>query len=546
MIKLGVDFKNSISILPPKITLPDGQEMNTTKDPWEVKDLWRDRHIEFRFNDMLALHEDVRHKLQYVVASFLETRSISHSYNLLMRFRAFYKSILEGSGENIKIIELQHIINWKANLDSATLWQLGVVRILLEKSVNLGFGFCSPEALEWLAAAALPGNPKGNDVRTRDPNRGPFTAAEVAILEAALNDAYAEGGVDITDYAAGHVLLAFGVRSRQLVALKEKDLVVLAAEKGEKRYLLNIPQAKQRGQQIRESFRARSCDRRLGGLLQHLIADNAARKRDPHVPKGEWPMFVAPGRGVNPPGFAYHFSAAELAQRIRFIVERRTGFKANSKRFRHTLAQNLADDGASVYEIAEALGHSDTQQVGKYIEARPEMVSRLNHLAEDFAPILQAFAGQLISNDGGSALNAPKSKYLHDRSLDVGGCRPLGHCGQSSFCDLAKPIGCYTCRSFHAWDDGPHEQVLAKLFKERQQQIDRGLSPKIYTIKDRTIGAVTRVVQLCRQKRAEVLELEQISSRVEHPAVKKVRSQKDLEPRCDSIRTENALNERFQ
>ena len=42
---------------------------------------------------------------------------------------------------------------------------------------------------------------------------------------------------------------------------------------------------------------------------------------------------------------------------------------------------------------------------------------------------------------------------------------------------------------------------MAKLLTERQGKIDRGLNSKIYTINDRTIAAVTRVIQLCRQRR---------------------------------------------
>jgi integrase len=425
--------------------------------------------------------------------------------NLFFRFRAFHSAVLSGSrSAPVRQIELAHLLNWRAQLTEERMWQLGAIRILLEKAESLHVGFCSVEAMQWLAESIIPGNPKGTDVRTRDPNRGPFTAGEVAALNSALNDAYRGGDIDISDYAAGHVLLAFGVRSRQLAALKEKDLVIAETREAEKRYVLSIPQAKQRGELTRDSFRLRPCDRRLGQLLELLIQENRSRKSDPRVAEDNWPMFIGPDRGANPPGFEYHRSAQDIVQRIRSLIEVRAKIRANSKRFRHTLAQNMADDGASKYEIAEALGHTDTQQVGKYIEARPEMVARLNHIAEDFVPILQAFAGILVSSKDSAAATAPRGKRLHDRALESGGDRPLGHCEQHSFCDLAKPIGCYTCASFRPWDDGPHEEMLAKLKAERQRKTERGLSPKIYTINDRTIAAVSEVVRLCRQHRAAV------------------------------------------
>jgi len=496
--------------LPPRLFLPDGQEVDTGTDPWEVRDLSLVRPVRFSFGDLTALHAEAVRQLRHTVGHFLETRSVAHAMNLFYRFRALYEAVLlEAKSQPVTQIELAHLLSWQGQLSKDTIWWLGAVRILLEKAALLGHGFCSAEALAWLDEAVIPGNPKGGDVRTRDPNRGAFTAAEVETLNAALNNAYADGEIDLSDYAAGQVLLAFGVRSRQLAALKEKDLIVAPAKDGEKRYVLRIPQAKQRGELVRDSFRARPCDRRLARLLERVIEENSARKTDPEVPANDWPMFISPDRGENPPGFAYHLSAPRIAARIRSIIERRTEIRANSKRFRHTLAQNMADDGASKFEIAEALGHADTQQVGKYLEARPEMVARLNHMAEDFAPIMQAFAGILVSREDLEARTAPKGKRLHDRVLENGGDHPLGHCGQHSFCDLAKPIGCYTCRSFRAWDDGPHEEILAKLVAERQRKVDRGLSPKIYTISDRTIAAVTRVVQLCRQRRAARTEVSQ-------------------------------------
>ena len=375
-----------IPSLTPRLFLPDGQEVNTGTDPWELRDISYGI-ARLQFGAFTALHADTLLQLQHAMGYFLETRSISHAMNLFMRFRAFHEAVLAGAEpQSIRQVELAHLLSWQGQLCKRTIWHLGVVRILLEKAASLGYGFCSTEVLAWLDEAVIPGNPKGGDVRTRDPNRGPFTAAEVETLNAVLNDAYADGEVDLSDYAAGHVLLAFGVRSRQLAALKEKDLIVAPAGDGEKRYVLRIPQAKQRGELTRDSFRARPCDRRLGRLLERLIEDNATRTNDPRVSIGEWPMFMGPNRGKTPPGFAYHRSAKTIADRIRYVIECRAKIKANSKRFRHTLAQNMADDGASRYEIAEALGHADTQQVGKHLEARPEMVSRLNHMAEDFCP----------------------------------------------------------------------------------------------------------------------------------------------------------------
>lgn len=486
--------------LPEVFCLRDGQTLSSSSDIWQFLDIsWG--VVSIRFDRFKALGQEIRKSLKYFIGRTLETRSASYARNLFTGFVHFYSSNFAHceTGE-VEEISLGHILTYRSHLDPRSAWRLGNIRITLEGASRLGCNFTSKEALDWLDAAVIPGNPKGADVRTRDPNHGPFSASEVETLNASLNQLYADGGIDLSDFAAGHIFLGYGIRPRQLAALKERDLIVTLTGGGEKVYLLRIPQAKQRGELIRDSFRTRPCDRRLGKLLERLIEENSAFRIDPEVAENDWPMFIGSRAGPSPPGFAYHKSGNIIANRIKSILSKQAGIKANAKRFRDTLAQNMADDGASIYEIAEALGHADTQQVGKYVEARPEMVSRLNHLAEEFAPILQAFAGVLIPATGAEAQSAPKARLLHDRALDSGGSEPLGHCGQHSFCDLAKPIGCYTCRSFRAWDDGPHEEILAKLMSDRQQKIAMGLSSKIYGINDRTIAAVTRVAQLCKEQ----------------------------------------------
>lgn len=486
--------------LPDFYVLRDGQSLESSSDVWQFLDIsWG--VISIRFDRFSALSEKLKLGLKFFIGHTLETRSTAYARNLFSGFAHFYDLTFShcGPGE-IDEIGLAYVLGYRGALDQKSAWRLGNIRIILEGAARLGFNFTSTDALAWLDAAIIPGNPKGVDVRTRDPNHGPFSASEVETLNASLNHLYTDSKINLSDFAAGHIFLAYGIRPRQLAALKERDFVVSLSKSGDKIYMLRIPQAKQRGELIRDSFKTRPCDRRLGKLLERLIAENCLLRHDVEVADDDWPMFIGSNAGPNPPGFAYHRSAVSIAQRIQTIFAKQTGIKANPKRFRDTLAQNMADDGASVYEIAEALGHADTQQVGKYVEARPEMVSRLNHLAEEFTPIIQAFAGVLIPADGEEAQTAPKGKLLHDRALESGGGEPLGHCGQHSFCDLAKPIGCYTCRSFRAWDDGPHEEILAKLMRDRQRKIAMGLSPKIYSINDRTIAAVTRVTQLCKEQ----------------------------------------------
>ncbi len=217
---------------------------------------------------------------------------------------------------------------------------------------------------------------------------------------------------------------------------------------------------------------------------------------------GDWPLFICSERGRNA-RFEYHRTADEIGDLVQSIFEKVAPLRANSKRFRHTLAKRAHDDGADIYVIAELLDHADIQQVKVYTEGSADIVDRLNRtMAMELAPVAQAFAGLLITRDDIEAHDAGKAKRIHDRALPDGkGADPLGNCGLHGFCGLARPVACYTCRNFRPWDDGPHEQVLSGLLQHREAQQGKGFAPRIYGLHDRTITAVARVVQLCEERR---------------------------------------------
>lgn len=74
----------------------------------------------------------------------------------------------------------------------------------------------------------------------------------------------------------------------------------------------------------------------------------------------------------------------------------------------------------------------------------------------------------------------------------------MGQCGKHGFCGFSAPIACYTCSSFEAWPDGPHEAVLSHLLERREQLMAKSDS-RMASINDRTILAVASVVQRCAE-----------------------------------------------
>jgi hypothetical protein len=74
----------------------------------------------------------------------------------------------------------------------------------------------------------------------------------------------------------------------------------------------------------------------------------------------------------------------------------------------------------------------------------------------------------------------------------------MGECGKHGFCGFAAPVACYTCKSFEAWLDGPHEAVLNYLIARREQLLQTS-DKRMASVNDRTILAVAAVVQRCSE-----------------------------------------------
>ncbi|MBU4530610.1 MAG: hypothetical protein KUA43_01810 [Hoeflea sp.] len=456
----------------------------------------------FRFDTLEALDERIILRLKLALIWQLENNSFASSQNLFKVFRNFYEETREITPIACTEIGLGQILRFKEGLDTKTEWKLGILRILLSTMERKGYGIASAEVLSYLGSATIRGNIKGTSIRTRDPNTGAFNDTELFAIQAALNDGFARGVICLMDYALAWLLLGFGVRPIQIAALKESDLIVSEGEGG-RNYALRMPRAKQRGSDVRAAFKTRYCSKQIGLLLELLIEQNSQRRAEMLLAGDEWPMFMGVEEG-DLPGFRYHLSSASLARRLKATFEKVIVLKANTKRFRITMAQRAVDDGRDKYTVAELLDHSDTQNVGVYYEASPSMVLRLDrHLAMEMAPLAQAFAGVVVMSESEVLRGTHGDNRIYDRTLRDNVREPLGYCGQMSFCGLTVPFACYTCRHFQPWIDGPHEAFLEALMDDRERMIEAQYSPKIYAIKDRTIFAVAEVIQLCTAERGQ-------------------------------------------
>ncbi len=368
------------------------------------------------------------------------------------------------------------------------------------------------EVVDLLGKMKLKGNRKGDAVRSFDPRKGQFSDIEFQAIIGALNDAFASGRIDTEDFILVWLCLAFGARPIQLATLKVSDFSSSQSSEGTIAYILRIPRAKQRGQAPRTELKPRMVVPEVGRLLEGYCKTAKERWRNLGLGEdGDAPFFVNAGNGDAIPSLRYHCTANELSHRVQSVfhdldvISERTGepLEVVTRRFRYTVGTRAAAEGASELVIAEILDHSDTQNVGVYVEAVPEIVERIDRaLATQLAPIAQAFSGVLVEREK----DAVRGDDPHSRIVSPADfAHPVGNCGSYGFCGATAPIACYTCRNFQPWLDGPHEQVLDQLIADRDRILRDTGDMRIASVNDRLILACAEVVRRCTERRADAI-----------------------------------------
>jgi len=351
-----------------------------------------------------------------------------------------------------------------------------------------------------------------------DPLEGPLTDVERSAVQAALNDAFAAGKLPLDDYLLVWLCLLLGQRNIQFAMLKVCDIREIAKNDGSIEYVLRVPRVKQESAETRrEQFKERLIAPSIGKMLMAYANSVRAQFEDEAEfsdDSSQAPLF--PQRGTtrsDRPGFHYHVSPHEVGGRVTSIFEalqvysERTGepIKVTSKRLRHTVATSAAREGHGELIIAELLDHSDTQNVGVYVKATPEIVERIDRaVALRIAPLAHAFAGTVIRNESEAIRGDDPTSRIVDPRFDEK-MKPMGNCGRNGSCGFLAPISCYTCKSFQAWVEGPHETVLAYLIAERERLVVEA-DARIATVNDRTILAVAEVVRQVREMRGEATD----------------------------------------
>jgi hypothetical protein len=335
-----------------------------------------------------------------------------------------------------------------------------------------------------------------------DPITGPLIDLEYDSVVSGLRDRYECGAFSTGDYVLALLVISLGPRPLQLAALKLKDFVVGKDSAGSDVYLLRVPRAKQLGYQLRSIFTERLLHSELGCLVESHVKSVRRQYEGILENPDEAPLFPARRSISKSSGFEFHCSSYALSRRFTLIVESlklksiRTGkpLRVTPYRFRRTVGTRAAAEGSGELVIAAILDHSDTQNVGVYVENVPAFSERIDRAAAfHFAAVADAFMGKVIARRDSASPSSRLEEIWSPQFSEPG--NSAGGCVGNESCAALAPIACYTCRRFRPFVDGPHGAVLDHLLQERE--VLRRKDERIAKVLDRTILAVAQVIQKC-------------------------------------------------
>lgn len=415
------------------------------------------------------------------------------------------------------------LINYRATFDRENEWRLTAARSVLRKWHELGHPGIGNDVLDLMDSWVLSGGIKGDAVKRRDPLSGPLTEIELLAFNEGAIEAYERGELSVGELCLCLLTSCSGRRPRQLVYLKLSDLkddAQAGIETPASR--LAVPRLKQSG-----GFRLHFKDVRLGPELALLIRQqrdgviegfsSIFKQEISEADRGHLPLFpdweavrtVADISELRPLLMTDRLHARTnvvnraltAAVHSSRIQSERTGelLSVHSYRFRYTVGTRAAKEGCGTAVIAEILDHTDTQNVGVYTKSNPEHLDQIDEaVGHQLAPLAGAFRGRLVDHESEAERgNEPANRVRHK---GMG----MATCGYGGACAAYVPVPCYTCQHFQPWLDGPHQQVLDELLREKQRIFEETGDEVIASVNDRTILAVCEVIQRCERRRVEL------------------------------------------
>jgi integrase len=457
--------------LPSRVISMDGQLVDTSTVCWHFRSSSDGGKLILIPWDRLDEPAILSDRAQYLAKLFLadkvsrkKARTIENDFRMFRRFQDWLGSVRRsafdwsGLTEGLARAFLAHGVEHTADKGNdfsrlRTFYRWGVAR------QHCDF---DPGLFRILQSITAVGNSKGHNVRFRDLLKGPFSPDELLLISRAVIQGQ---GAD-QDRAIVMLHLELGHNPNSSARLRNKDFVRYET-KSAVAYQIEVPRVKKRTS--RRETKSRPISLALGRLLEGL------QKGGSDAPLLHW---LSP---TNPEG-TINQTMRRFAQELNLISPRtQRRLVINPRRFRFSIATHMAEEGASVFHIAEVLDHSDTQNVRVYIETVSSIADPVAKATDEaLAPLVRRFQGSIIDSSSPAFAERPNqvipaiATHLGIANLNAGG---IGLCGRDvrkdGLCRLLPPLSCYLCPSFAALRDGPHREMLdsIEVFLKGNQEV---------------------------------------------------------------------------
>jgi hypothetical protein len=491
-----------------------GQSICVNDDVWHLNEGYKNFKIDFsRLKGKLS--PEMLSSLKINTAWYVVHKSAHHCNNMV----TFATWLIDytydnNNSESVKQISEMDLLNYLSKLDDSTEFYLGSIKRYLLNWFEISSNSISIECKNLLEMWSFRRNQIGVAVLTHDPRRGSLTQIEQESIYSKLNSSLEKGEIKIKEYVISMLFMSYGQRPIQYSLLKCKDLVEHTSNSGNKSYVIRIPRAKQRNVLHRVEFKNSSMSQKLWRIIQKYIeSELVPLSKEFNIDIGEMPIFPDKYFNQNGPIELKYHSTSDSISRILIlsinklkIISDVTGEQLNifPYRIRRTVGTNAAIEGHSVDVIANLLDHSDNTYATVYIEATPELIDRIDkQISNVMIPLAQAFCGTLVGQYSNNIREIDPDRFVLDPRYCSDEKKPMGICGSYNFCYLSAPIACYTCQFFNPWADGPHEELLEQLIRERDE-IKKSCDVKIASINDLTILAVMQVIELVKAHKKDL------------------------------------------
>ena len=504
------------------ITTREGSIVDTSGDEWHLPyAYYPNASIDFRKIDNLSIRKALNHYISRSLR-FTSTHAGYADFKVVtlevMKF--FDNNVARASSNEQALIEAFEIaINTTRKKNRLHVLYRAVewYKWSFKNYPELGF---SEQYARQLSALYIPSNPKGQAVRMEDPEKGAFDKSiELPLIVDALKNDRSEIFEHIQERAAIALSIALGRNPANLTNLRESDLTKLnPLDKEDPCYVLKVPRIKKRQLNPRDDFLEEYLDPFYGRIVEDLIAVNKklelVHNFKKYIKHSERPIFInisknAAAKKSHSVDEVFNMTSGNISGLLRSFVLRHkiispitcSPLQASARRFRYTLATNLASEGISRMELARILDHTDTQHVNVYYDTRSNIVAHLDKAsASHFSKYVSLFKGKVVNNDREAINGELDEKHLlfvdeefPDKQTEI------GVCGELSICHLDPPFSCYLCPKFQPYRSANHEQVLDSLLEGREKRLEKYENARLGIQLDDVILAVSNVITLCKE-----------------------------------------------